>query len=107
MLNVVPAYQFGSLNETLEYLKGLRLSAADSVTKDNLRHDNKTLPTTMLASSTTCICTNITTADDKMGPNPRESGLRILTNKRSDFKQRDMQNYFHTILFHSVPSPAL
>lgn len=30
MLNIVPAYLLGSLNEILEYFKGLRLSDAES-----------------------------------------------------------------------------
>lgn len=39
MLNIVPAYLFGSLNEILDYFKGLRLSDAES---DQRQHDMKT-----------------------------------------------------------------
>lgn len=74
------------------------------VTKDNLRHENKTSQTiALLTSSTTCICTKI---PQLMTRCPGEFGLKIFTNKRSDFKNRDVQNYFHTMFFHSVPSPS-
>lgn len=70
------------------------------VTKDNLRHENKTSQTIILHTpSTTRISTNI---PQLMIRCPRESGLRILTNTRSGFTIRDVQKYFHRILFHLV-----
>lgn len=74
------------------------------VTKDNLRHENKTPQTiVLLISSTTCMCKNI---PQLITGCPGESGLRIFTNKRRDLKNRDVQNYFHTILFQSILNPS-
>lgn len=75
------------------------------VTKDNLRHENKTSQTIILhTSSTTRISTNI---PQLMIRCPRESGLRILINKRSGFTIRNVQKYFHRILFHLVLNLSL
>lgn len=46
-----------------------------------------------------------TTANDKMPPNLREPGLTILTNKRSDFKNRDVQKFFNSFPFCYQSSP--
>lgn len=75
------------------------------VTKDKLRYENKISQTIILhISSTTHISTNI---PQLMIRCPRESGLRILTTKRSGFTMRDVQKYFHRILFHLVLNLSL
>lgn len=75
------------------------------VIKDKLRHKNKTSQTIIVyTSSTTRISTNI---PQLMIRCPIESGLRILTNKRSGFTIRDVQKHFHRILFHWVLNLSL
>ena len=79
--------------------------AMDVALTSKKRHENKTSQTiiALLTSSTTCTCTNI---PQLMTRCLGESGLRVFTNQRNNFKKYDVQKLSHNVFpfcFQSLP----